>query len=257
MGGFEMPLATFKIAKFADTLKQSLTRVCPKCGKVPSEHVEYYQCNCCPQCGVPLTKVGADWTCAVHGKQEPPRYKTWQSLKAVLPDGTPLLKTRLQPEDEKVKAEAYVMDVDVFVKYCDATVAEYGIYSDDVSSAKNLRKLLVAMRKLGKVVLIHFNDTYEERVGIITTSISNRIIIKEIMPLNLADIGDTMKVDLNEISEQDILEAQTLIKQLPVATEEQLKVHDYRTQGIEQAKTSPKVLELSEIIKMASKNQTT
>jgi len=104
------------------------------------------------------------------------------------------------------------------------------------------------MRNLGKIIVLHFNDTYEERIAVLTTSISNRIILKELVPLNLADIEETMRVSLENVTEKDVQEAEAFIKQLPTATEDLFYVHDYRIQGLDVKKVSPKVLELEAIL---------
>jgi hypothetical protein len=81
-------------------------------------------------------------------------------------------------------------------------------------------------------------------------------VLKELIPLNLADIRETMKADLSNITDKDIAEAEAFIKQLPQATEDLLYVHDYRLQGLEEVpKASPKVIELEEILtKMKKEN---
>jgi len=107
------------------------------------------------------------------------------------------------------------------------------------------------MRNLSKVVLIRFNDTYEERVCVLTTSISNRIILKEIIPLNLAEIKETMRVSLENVTPQEVNEAEQFVKMLPPATEDLLSVNDYRVKGIGK-KVSPRVLELEQIIARVS-----
>jgi len=255
LGGMRMPVATVSIKKFADVLEQKTDLVCPKCGEKPSWNGEY-NCTCCPICGKPMEKVVVDekgtvnYKCAVDGWQDPSSYKHWSQLKRVLPDGSELLKPKLTT-GEDVEAEASIMDISEFMQYCDATLNEYGVIVKDDTSARNLRKLLIAIRNLGKVILLHYNDTYEERVAILTTSISNRIILKELIPLNLADIRETMKADLSQITDKDLQEAETFIKQLPHAEESLLYVHDYRIQGIETPKVSPKVLELEAILSKA------
>jgi len=50
-----------------------------------------------------------------------------------------------------VTARAYIMELKDFAKYVDATCNEYGIIVKDETSARNLRKLLIATRNLGKV----------------------------------------------------------------------------------------------------------
>jgi hypothetical protein len=75
------------------------------------------------------------------------------------------------------------------------------------------------------------------------------VILKEIIPLNLAEISETLKVDVATVTEQDITEATALIGQLPLAKEEDLMVSDYRTIGLKEGPVeSPKVQSLKEIL---------
>ena len=251
-----MAVATVTIKKFVDALKAETTLVCPKCGEKPHWRGAY-TCSCCQICGEPLEAVVVDdkgtvnYKCQEDGWQEPSTYKHWSQLKRILPDGTEQNKVKLTT-GEDVEADAYIMDISEFSKYVDATLNEYGILVNDDASARNLRKLLIAIRNLGKVILLHFNDTYEERIAILTSSLSNRIILKEIIPLNLADIRETMQIDYQQVTDKDVAEAESFIKQLPKADEALLYVHDYRTQGIEPSKVSPKVLELEKIIAQAT-----
>jgi hypothetical protein len=182
-------------------------------------------------------------------------YTHWSQLKRVLPNGKEVVKPKLI-QGEDVEAEVYVMDKAKFSEYSDATLTEYGLTVDDSNSANNLKKLIIALNNLNKVVILHFLDTYEERVAVLTLSLSNRIVLKELIPLNLADIRDTMKADLANITEKDIAEAEAFIKQLPQATEDLLYVHDYRLQGLEEVpRVSPKVIELETILsKMKKEN---
>jgi len=247
-----MPIATLTIKKFADVLTAKTELVCPRCGNKPKWEGGY-TCICCPYCGKPMETVVVDekgtvnYKCEEHGWQDPSYYKHWSMLKRILPDGTEVKKEKLITGGE-VEADAYIMPIDEFTKYTDATLTEYGVVVQDETSARNLKKLLIAIRNLGKVIFLRYNDTYEQRVCVLTTSISNRIILKELIPLNLADIRETMRVDLSQITEKDISEAEAFIKQLPPATEQLLYVSDYRTIGIEAPKVSPKVLELEEIL---------
>jgi hypothetical protein len=252
LGGMRMPIATVTIKNFAKLLEAKTELVCPKCGKKPT-WIGGYTCTCCSKCGKPMEAVPVDekgtinYKCPDDGWQSPSYFKTWQDLKRILPDGTELTKERLNPEGEEVQADAFIMDIPEFSKFADATLNEYGVIVRDETSARNLKKLLIAMHNLGKVILLHFNDTYEERVCILTTSISNRIILKELIPQNLADIQETMKVSL-DVTDKEIAEAEAFIKQLPHAEEDLLYVHDYRIKGIETPKVSPKVLELEAIM---------
>jgi len=254
-GGMKMPLATVTIKKFADVLKPHTELVCPRCGRHPEWHGGY-DCSCCSLCGKPMEahvvdeKGTVEYKCVEHGWQDPSHYNHWSQLKRVLSDGSEVKKPKLTT-GESVEADAYIMDILEFGKYADATLSEYGLLVKDEVSARNLRRLLIAMRNLGKVILIHFNDTFEERIAILTTSLSNRIILKEIIPLNLLDQRETMKIDFTQVTDKDVAEAETFIKQLPKAEESLLYVHDYRIDGVETPKTSPQVLELEAIIKKA------
>jgi len=227
-----MPIASVHIQKFADILEQETELICPACGKKPP------------------FKGGYDCECGAH-------YGHWSQLKRVLKgNGEEIVKERFT-SGEDVTAEAYIMGTEEFAKYVDATACEYGVIVKDETSAVNLKKLLIATKNLNKVVLIRFKDTYEERVAILTTSISGRIILKDLIPLNLADIKETMKIDLETVSKEDLAEAEQFVKRLPVAKEEMLNVSDYRTKGISKEKVSPKVIELEAILGKAKSKQKT
>jgi len=227
VSGMTMPLATVTIQHFAKMLTPETELVCPACGAKPRWNGEYV-CEC--------------------GQ----RYRHWSQLKRVVKStGEKIVKQKFTSDRGPVTARAYIMELKDFAKYVDATCNEYGIIVKDETSARNLRKLLIATRNLGKVVLIRFKDTYEERVSVLTLSLSNRIILRELIPLNLQDIKETMKVDLDEVSPEEIQEAEAFVKMLPTAKEELLNVSDYRTIGIGERKAPPKVIELEEIISRA------
>jgi hypothetical protein len=253
--GIEQTLATLTISKFAEFLQPKTTLVCPNCGQKPEWHGGY-DCVCCPICGKPLEKIDSDgkgtikFKCAEHDFQTPSHYNHWSQLKRIDAHGAEIKKERLTGEGD-VTAYAFVMDLPEFSKYADATADEYGVIVTDDGSARAMKKLLIAMEKLGKVIVMHFNDTYEERVAILTTSISKRILLKEIIPLNLLDQKETMRVSFEGITDKDVQEAEEYLKHLPKASEDLLYVHDYRLQGVEAQKVSPKVLELEAIMSQA------
>ena len=130
-GGLRMPIATVTIKNFAKLLKAKTELVCPKCNGKPT-WISGYTCTCCSKCGKPMEAVVVDekgtinYKCSECGWQEPSYYKTWQSLKRILPDGTELTKERLIGEGD-VEADAYIMDLPEFSKYADATMSEYGV----------------------------------------------------------------------------------------------------------------------------------
>ena len=227
----EMPIATVKIEKFADVLEPETELLCPKCKQKP------------------IWNGGYDCPCGEH-------YGHWSRLLRVIKaTGEPITKTKFTNEKEDVVADAFIMDMKQFSEIVDATMTEYGVVVSDETSARQIKKLLIATKNLGKVVLIKYLDTFEERIAILTTSISNRIILKEIIPLNLADIKETMRIDLSNVSEQDLAEAEQFVKLLPQAKEDLLYVSDYRTKGILTPKATPKVMELEAILSKMTKEK--
>lgn len=258
ISGMEMPIASVKIEKFADVREPETELLCPKCKQKPKWNGGY-DCTCCPKCGKPMEQIIDDkgrvnWKCPEDGYQDPSHYNHWsQLLRVVKATGEPITKTKFTNEKEDVVADAFIMDMKQFSEVADATLCEYGVTVSDETSARNLKKLLVATKNLNKVVLIKYLDTYEERVAILTTSVSSRIILKEIIPLNIADIKETMHIDLSTVTEQDLAEAEQFIKLLPQAKEDLLYVSDYRTKGIQTPQMSPKVIELEAILSKATK----
>jgi len=257
LSGFEMPVASVKIQKFADVLTPETDLLCPRCKSKP-RWAGGYDCSCCPKCGKPLEAIVVDekgtvnYKCPEDGWQDPSHYNHWsQLLRVDKATGEPIVQTKYTEAGKDVVADAYIMDLKEFSSIADATLNEYGVTVTEEASARNLRKLLIATKNLGKVILIHYFDTYEERIAILTTSISNRIILKEIIPLNLADIKETMRIDLSGITEKDVAEAEQFVKQLPIAKQDLLYVSDYRTKGVKTKAVTPKVMELESIISRA------
>jgi len=256
-----MPIASVKITKFADVIEPETELLCPKCKQKPKWQGGY-DCTCCPICGKPMERIVIDdkgtvnWKCPEDGYQEPSHYNHWsQLLRVVKATGEPITKTKFTNEKEDVVADAFIMDMKQFSEIVDATLTEYGVVVSDETSARQIKKLLIATKNLGKVVLIKYLDTFEERIAILTTSISQRIILKEIIPLNLADIKETMHIDLSNVSEQDLAEAEQFVKLLPQAKEGLLYVSDYRTKGILTPKAAPKVMELEAILSKMTKEK--
>lgn len=233
LGGFPLVLGELLIEQFAkmSDWQKGTSLVCPKCGDKP-KFKGGYKCEGC----------GSD-------------YGHFSYLKRVDAEGSEIVKPRLAENKEKVSAQLYRMSMTEFSdKYADATLGELGVVVKDQNSAMNLMKLVVAVERLGQVVIVKFNDTYEQRIALLSISLSNRVILKEIIPMNLLESEETLRVDMNKISDKDILEAQALLTMIPTATEEVLMVSDYRTLGRVEAKTAetPKVQELSEILAKVS-----
>jgi len=224
LSGMEMPIASIKITKFADVLKPETELLCRKCKDKPTWNGGY------------------DCPCGEH-------YTHWSQLMRVnKATGEEIKKTKFTEAGKDVIADAFIMDLKEFSAIADATLNEYGVVVTEEASARNLRKLLIATKNLGKVVLIRYLDTYEERIAILTTSISQRIILKEIIPLNLLAQKETMRIDLSDVTDKDIAEAEAFVKQLPQAKESLLYVSDYRTKGIKGKPITPKVMELEAIL---------
>ena len=103
--------------------------------------------------------------------------------------------------------------------------------------------------------MIRFNDTNEVRVCLLMVSASNRVVLREIIPTNLAEISETLAIDLSQITDADINESQQLVKMLKQADDAVFSVNDYRTIGLsEQPLESPKVQSLKEILATVKPN---
>lgn len=227
--GMQTSIAVLKITSFATEpeLRTWTELVCPKCNSKPKYHTASYECE---ECGATFS-----W---------------WGKLKRVI-KGTVIevLMPKLVGSGEKATAKLYKMDIATFSKYVDATKGERGVTVKDDASAKNLFKLVVATEKLGYVLILRFNDTTEEVVTLLTQSISGRIILKEIIPINLLQLKETLRLDLSAISQQDIEEAKGFMNIIPEASEQTLKVSDYRVQQSEVTPiTEEKVVELKAIM---------
>jgi hypothetical protein len=199
-----MELGEVKVSKLADIKKAKTDLVCPECGKKPT------------------WKGGYDCVCGKH-------YNHWSQLKRILAQGEVVEKKSFP--DSGI-AQISTMNKAEFAKYSDACLSEYGLVASDTKSAKNIKKLLVASKILDKVIIANFNDDNEKRSCVLTTSISGRVILREIIPVNIASVRDTMTDKLDEISDLDKAEAQAFIKILPVATEANLITDDHRADGL-------------------------
>jgi len=216
--GFTTPIGEASITNYANMAetKDYLDRVCPECLAKP-EWKGGYQCTCGFSAG--------------H----------WSKLKEVLKGTTQELKrVVLRQKGEDIVAKIHRMSRESFREFGDATLQEYGVIVKDSTSARNIKKLLIAVQRLAQVIVLTWNEEYEQKVALLTVSESNRIIIREIMPLNLSQIEETVRVSLSEVTEQEINEAEQFVKALPEATEETLKVKDWRTETIHVAVTAEK-----------------
>lgn len=231
--GFETIIAKINIAVLADEVRadsKTTDLVCPECGQKPA-HKAGYECSC--------------------GK----KFKHWSQLKRVL-KGTfnALVKEKLSSEKETV-ADLFKMSLSEFAEHVDATRAEHGVTVTDEPSAKNLYKLLVATKRLDVAIITFWKDTYEEKIALLTTSVSGRILLREIIPRNLSVLRETLRVNAAEISEKDVKEAEAFLRQIPEATHEMFDVEDYRAQlvvpEIKEVKAKAQVQELKSILAKA------
>jgi len=217
--GFQTVIAKIRISKLAEEVRgdyQYTDLVCPNCNQLPEkEGREIYKCSC-----------GFEAS-------------SWQKLKRVI-KGTfrEVVKARLESGSKETYADMYKMRLKDFGRFVDATKEEHGVTVDDDPSARNLFKLLVGAKFpiAGQkwVIIIFWKDTYEERIALLTTSISGTIILKEVIPRNLALLRETLKVDENKVSEQDVEQAKALLMQIPGAKDEMFDIKDYRKEIAEQ-----------------------
>jgi hypothetical protein len=237
-GVMESELAVVKIAKFAELVTASVLRVCPKCKEKPDYVNSFYKCKTCGD-----------------------TFGHWSALEAVDPiTKQPIPKERLQAEDSDVKAYITLMTLEEFGKQtCDAMLSEMGVTLKEDQYAINLRNLLIATHSLNYVAILRFNDTYEQRITLLTINLSGRVVIREIIPKNLAEISDTLKVDFSKVTPEELAQAEALIKMIPKATEETLVVTDWRTKGTLKPKVSGKTEDFEAIYKrvIAQQGQTT
>lgn len=212
VGGMTMPLGTFKIVSYAGEYRytDATTLVCPKCEQKPDKQEQYY----CPRC------------------EE--YYSSWYALKRVSKaTGEEVPKPVLHTSKDPPQATIYQMDVSAFQqKYSDATKSEKGIEPQDAMSTQNLQNLLVAVERLNKVIVLKWNEKYQENVAILRLSPSDRVVLQEVIPRPIAQIKSSMTVNTENVTEQQIAMAQQLISQIPEVSDEVMTISDYRTYGL-------------------------
>jgi len=150
--GMQSAIGVVKIGSLATVRQADTILTCPSCGtktrekgdKEPSgslvEHSQLYTCKC---------GFKASW---------------WGALtRKVRATGQVVEKVRLLAEKEIPSAPLYKIPADRFRQRVSATLEENAVIPVDATSAKNLRKIIIATTVLGYVIVTHFNDTYEER----------------------------------------------------------------------------------------------
>jgi len=235
MGLGPISVAEAKITNFCKVaeVKDFVDRVCPICGKKPQWHPSSY--TCCGQ-----------------------SFSTWQALREVV-KGTSqaLVKAVLLKKGEPALARLWRMSRENFKQYADATLAEYGLTVKDSQSASNMRKLLIAVEKLSQVIILTWNEEYEQKIALLGVTESSRIVVREIVPLNMGQMEETLRATMDGVTEKEIQEAQQFVKTLPEATGETLTAHDWRAEVIPQIQTpeTTKVQDLEAILAKAKEGE--
>ena len=232
--GMTMPIGVVSIATYSQERKAEPDRYCPEDGEKP-DWIGYR----CPKCST--------------------EYSHWSRLKAYIKGTmTPFVMERLIPE-----TKGYVPDVELFrmerqqfaSKYSAITKDPHPIVPEDNNTATNLMKLAIAVQRMSQVIIFRWKETYTENIGLLGVSMSNDLVLQEIIPENLAVRKGvtTIKVDPDKATAEDVEGAKMLLNNIPLATEETFLVHDYRTNGlVEPVKTEqPEVLELAAILARA------
>jgi len=228
--GMQMPIATVVVQNFASQRSARTINVCPKCGKKPKHRSSSYRC---PKCKI--------------------TYPNYNALRRTYEDGVIVKKPRLAPEKGPTEARLFIMDRAEFSQYTDALDDEFGITPNDANSYDNLRKLAIAVEELDKVIIIRLNDTYEQRITLLSVTMSGRVVFREIIPMNLVKISETMRID-RKITPTEIKEVKAFITQLPKATEKTMMVTDFRVKGfLHEKQKEPKPL--AEIVKEAKRRK--
>jgi DNA-directed RNA polymerase subunit RPC12/RpoP len=229
VGGFEISYGVFRIVPYAKEMEPETERRCPKCNIKPAYTQPLYKCSQC----------GQEW-------------HHWGGLtRYVQGTNVALIPKPLEPESDRPRRAVIVkMERTKFAeKEGDAGKETYGIMPEDPKAAQNLMNLVVAHDRLDKVIILTWNDTTEEIKALLTLSESNRILVQNIIPANLAEIRETAKVDLTKINENDLAQAKVFINAIPDATEDTFTAHDYRIEGLEAvARKSENAVALEKIL---------
>ena len=231
--GMVFPIGVVTISTYSQERKTEVDRFCPECGEKPDW--VGYRCSKCSE-----------------------EYSHWSRLKAYI-KGTlkPFVMERLIPKTKGYVPEAHLFKMDraeFGSRYSVITKAPHPLVPEDENTAVNLSKLAIAVQRMGFVIVVRWDEAYQQNIGLLDVSMSNDLVIQEIIPENLAVRKGvtTIKVD-PETSDEDVEGAKMLLGNIPLASEETFIVSDYRTQGLEEpAKVeSPKVMELSAILAKA------
>lgn len=240
ISGFETVIAEVAIKNFASEIdvKDWTDLVCPQCGTKPK------------------------WTGGYICPNDQTTFNHWSKLKRVIKGTLTALTTpRLIAEGEVAVAKLSWLTQEEFAHdYTDATRkedGEKGVVLTEDKYASLLFKLLVAVEELGYVIITKWNDTNEEVIGLLTTSASGRILIREIIPSNLIKVKQTLFIDRKAITPEEVAEAKAFVQHfIPKATPETFQVKDYRAkwkQGqvavAEPEEQTQKVLDIHEILK--------
>lgn len=155
---------------------------------------------------------------------------------------------KLSRDAETQTATVTQMPFAEFIKagYADALPkedAEKPISPLDDTSRETLNKLLVAHQMDKTAIIIKWNDTKEQKIALLTTSPSGKVVLRRIIPSNLIQFKKIgMSIDPTKITKEDLTEARTFLKQhVPKANDKTFEVYDYRIQALTIQATSGKI----------------
>jgi len=241
LGPFQyIPMGEFKVMDYARNLYEKASeggatvRLCPRCGGKPEWQGGY---RCPPPCGA--------------------EYKHWSQLKWALGNGVEIVRQRLIPPKEVPQASIHFLPREEYSKnHVSAVEHQYGIIPEDEKAAKNLRLLLVAVSEMGHVIILRFPDNDVWRVCSLTVGEDARVVLNELVPTNLLEVEETLRMDISGIRPELVEQAKALLANIPRADETVFQVDDYRAQvaGAEPAKAAPaKTRDLEEILVAAAR----
>lgn len=75
------------------------------------------------------------------------------------------------------------------------------------------------------------------------------VVLTELIPDNLIEFSEeVLKVNKADVTQAQVEEAKAFLSMIPEATDSVFTVSDYRTKGIDETMSSPKVVELQAIV---------
>ena len=239
MMGLPLKIATINLLQQATEpeLSDWTQLMCPQDFKKPKYIPARYECDCGFKAG--------------H----------WSALARVINGTRKLLEIpKLTKGNGEVEhAQVSCMPFEEFVKqgYIDALPkedAERPIKAADDESRDNLFKLLTAQEIDKTAIIVKWNDTKEQKIALLATTPSGKIVLRRVIPSNLvqikeagmyldktqfnpphnhADAKDCTEKCPNFRAKQDLEQARQFLKEyIPKANPKTFEVDDYRVQAI-------------------------